>query len=362
MKKTSLALIAASGLIASLPAVAQSSVTLYGQASIGIAQGKTKTVINGVTTETTNRGVMNSNYSGSILGFKGTEDLGGGLKANFVVEGNVSMDGGASFAFDRVTMVGLSGSWGALNIGRQYSLVHNILCGADLDCFSNWSTTVHWFVPTYLPGTVNWRNQFGPIDIGLQASKGRGTTNGVTKPTKAGGALLRYVSGSSFIGAAYNYAEGNFDNRKGINLSAGAAGTPAADQFIVDKGQGYTVAGSYDFGVAQTYANYVDSKGYPDRDVDSYARHQQLNLGVAVPVGAVTLGVGYGRNQGEFVTGGVRTVGSHYTGNNYYAGAVYNFNKGTRLTVRAGVNNDRKADSGNSTRSTLVGVDFAHRF
>lgn len=362
MKKWALTGVALGGLAMATGAAAQSSVTLYGQMSAGIAQSKVETVVEGVRTETNSRGVVNSNYSGSILGFKGSEDLGSGLKANFQLEGNVPMDGTGGFGVDRVAMVGLSGSFGALNIGRQYSFVHNLLCGADVDCFSNWSTTVHWFVPTYLPGSVSWRKQFGSIDVGLQAAKGQGSTDdGGVRPTKGAGALLRYVSGQNFIGAAYNNTVGNFDGRKGINMSPASAGT-AANAFTVDKGVGYTVAGAYDFGAVQTFANYIDSKGYPDRDMESYAHHQQLNLGVAVPVGATTLAVGYGRNQGDFNAGGGQVAGSHYTGNNYFIGATYNFRPGTRLSLRAGVNNDRKADSGNSNRSTLVGLDLAHRF
>jgi predicted porin len=56
------------------------------------------------------------------LGFKGTEDLGGGLKANFVLEMGVKVDTGESDqgrAFGRTTLVGLSGDFGSVNIGRD---------------------------------------------------------------------------------------------------------------------------------------------------------------------------------------------------------------------------------------------------
>jgi predicted porin len=69
--------------------------------------------------------------SGSRLGFKGTEDLGGGLSANFVLESGINIDSGASgqggLAFGRQSYVGLSGAFGSLSAGRQLSPYYKTL-------------------------------------------------------------------------------------------------------------------------------------------------------------------------------------------------------------------------------------------
>ncbi|WP_308610527.1 porin [Massilia frigida] len=99
-------------------AMAQSSVTVYGVAdaalvkeSGGVAGGVTK-MVGGV-------------EGGSRLGFRGTEDLGGGLAAIFTLEMGFNLDTGTSaqggVAFGRQAFVGLNSKAGALTLGRQYT-------------------------------------------------------------------------------------------------------------------------------------------------------------------------------------------------------------------------------------------------
>jgi predicted porin len=104
-------------------AAAQSSVTVYGvvDANLGWGSGSVST----------NRQVGGDGLAGSRLGFRGTEDLGSGLRANFLLEhGFKAYDGSpaspAAF-WNRQASVGLGGAWGELNLGRQYTptfLVH----------------------------------------------------------------------------------------------------------------------------------------------------------------------------------------------------------------------------------------------
>ncbi len=54
----------------------------------------------------------------SRLGFRGVEDLGGGLKARFQLEGTVDVDGGGGYRFNRDTFVGLEGGFGAVRLGN----------------------------------------------------------------------------------------------------------------------------------------------------------------------------------------------------------------------------------------------------
>lgn len=110
---------------ASKAATAQSNLTIYGVADAGIvserggAAGNITKVSSGVA-------------SASRLGFRGSEDLGGGVSALFVLEAGISIDTGAlassSQAFNRQSFVGLkSRESGSLTIGRQYTLTYNAL-------------------------------------------------------------------------------------------------------------------------------------------------------------------------------------------------------------------------------------------
>ncbi|UZG43833.1 porin [Caldimonas thermodepolymerans] len=112
MKKSLLAL-AVLGAFAGA-ASAQSNVTLYGRVDLSIARNIG-----------TDHWVM-QNGSGSRLGVRGAEDLGGGLKAIFNVEHRFEADSGtltnaAKFWHGR-SIVGLAGdSWGQIHLGREYS-------------------------------------------------------------------------------------------------------------------------------------------------------------------------------------------------------------------------------------------------
>ena len=119
MKKSliALAVLSASGF-----AMAQSSVTLYGVADAGL--GKVKF---GTGTDASNKTEFTSgslvNNGTSRIGVRGTEDLGGGLKAGFNFESAIDLDdGAASSAFwARQANLWLGGNWGTVKLGRQFS-------------------------------------------------------------------------------------------------------------------------------------------------------------------------------------------------------------------------------------------------
>lgn len=116
MKKS---LIAIAVLTAAGAASAQSSLNLYGIADVWI--GKTK---NGETN------LGSGGLAGSRIGFKGTEDLGGGLKAHFNLEQGIRLDTGAATvagsAFSRQANVGLSGGFGTVKLGRSFTAFDDI--------------------------------------------------------------------------------------------------------------------------------------------------------------------------------------------------------------------------------------------
>jgi len=112
MKKSlvALAVLAASG-----AAMAQSSVTLFGIVDAGYASVKAKDV--------TKSGITNSGLNSSRFGLRGSEDLGGGLKAEFWLEGALANDDGnaSGLNFQRRSTVSVVGGFGEVRIGRDYT-------------------------------------------------------------------------------------------------------------------------------------------------------------------------------------------------------------------------------------------------
>ena len=102
-------------------ASAQSSVTLYGVADAAVerVKGATSTVR-----------MASGQQQGSRWGMRGSEDLGGGLKAVFQIEAGLSLNTGAlgqgGLGFGRQAYVGLAGGFGAIRAGRQYSPMDDI--------------------------------------------------------------------------------------------------------------------------------------------------------------------------------------------------------------------------------------------
>lgn len=130
LKKLALAATIAAGFAA--PALAQSSVQLYGKlypylidesghdpTPVGTPVATFAAAPTGVSGISHSQGMAAGN---SRLGFRGTEDLGGNLKAFFQLEGTAAVDsggGGNGFMFNRDTYVGIGGGFGTFKLGNM---------------------------------------------------------------------------------------------------------------------------------------------------------------------------------------------------------------------------------------------------
>lgn len=122
-KLIALAVAGAAAGFMSAPVLAQSQVTLYGTFDAGIRN------VDNVNGAGDNLLSMDSagTYNSNRWGMTGSEDLGNGMKANFTLEGGFmsgtgvgSISGGL---FGRKQIVGLSGGWGRLDLGRNYTTI-----------------------------------------------------------------------------------------------------------------------------------------------------------------------------------------------------------------------------------------------
>ncbi|RDK09098.1 porin [Cupriavidus lacunae] len=265
MKKSLLAL-AALGTFAGA-AQAQSSVTLYGVVDANIEYvnkvGTVPVAANGFNPGPSNRvfRLNSGGLSGSRWGLRGTEDLGGGLKAIFVLESGFNLDTGTSQQsgrlFGRQSYVGLqSDSFGQLTFGRQYTSM--------FDALANFSPTgyVTQYEPVVLQQGPNYRSdnaikyvgKFGPVTAGAHWSFGNGTalpaTVGVATPIGGNGEVPGQFRRDTAYGAGVAYAAGPF----GASISY--------DQWNPTIGTGNgtvkkaAAAASYSFGPAKIMGGY----------------------------------------------------------------------------------------------------------
>jgi predicted porin len=116
MKKSPLAIAAMALFAAAGSASAQSNVQVYGLLDVGMETANNQTPTGGSMTRVISGGMNTSRW-----GLRGSEDLGGGLKAVFNLEGGILMDTGAQDGalFKRQANVGLEGAYGRVVIGRR---------------------------------------------------------------------------------------------------------------------------------------------------------------------------------------------------------------------------------------------------
>jgi predicted porin len=179
MKKAFIALAVLSA--ASGAALAQSSVTLYGNADIAIGKapstGDQKWGLQSSTIVTSN--------GRSRFGLIGKEDLGGGLWAGFNYEGDVNLDTGAGDGFARAAWVGLgSSAWGSVKLGNQYTTGWDGLITYELTHLAQYSVLTDTF------GFGGNGNPFLGAQIKYQTPVFYGLNAEISYVPKADGALI----------------------------------------------------------------------------------------------------------------------------------------------------------------------------
>ncbi|MFZ6646996.1 porin [Undibacterium sp. TJN25] len=344
MKKSNLALavLSACGLMSG-SAFAQSNVTIYGLLDAGLAIERGGAAGNVVK-------LSSGMGNGSRLGFKGTEDLGDGMSAYFTMEMGMAVDTGAStqggLAFGRQIFVGVKGSAGQIQMGRQYNPIDDTLGQVD---------------------------PFGNGFAGRTASlfgNGPKNTGGYTARLNN---VLQYITPnlSGFTGyASYGFGEVAGDNSAGryIGLSAAYVNGPFWTRLAYSKLNGTpatssvkntVLAATYDFGVVKAAAAYGVNKDEAGgaTTLDS----ADAMLGITVPLG-----------QGSFlanVTWKNDKTAADNGAKMYAIGYQYDFSKRTRFYIDYGhVSNDHtllyavnySVDTGTGTNAVTVGMQ--HRF
>jgi len=141
MKQPALALAVLAALYLNNPAHAQESVQVYGRLDVGVEAVNHASADGGSMARVVSGGKNTSRW-----GLRGSEDLGGGLKAVFNLEGGILMDSGASDGalFKRQAWVGLDGRFGRVVIGRSFTTTYDLVIKFDPLGFApnySWATT-----------------------------------------------------------------------------------------------------------------------------------------------------------------------------------------------------------------------------
>lgn len=253
--------------------------TLFGVADLGY---NTVKVSDG--TDTVKQAGLNSIASGSRFGLKGTEDLGGGLMANFLMEYSVQPDEATTSMANRQSYVGLEGGFGSVNLGRQYTLHHGVQGGADL--IGN-VTAAGWIGG--FDSRVRQSNAITyktPVFSGFSASAqvGFGETarlNGAAKENEQSSIGLNYANGP--LALAYAYEKVKNTSILALDLAGTAFDIAAAAG--VDSWKANALSASYDFGVAKVAYLNNNTKA---NDTLFNAKFKANNFAVSVPFGAFT--------------------------------------------------------------------------
>ena len=239
MKKSLLAVAVA----AALPgvALAQSSVELYGIVKTGIASNK---LSNGATGDGSQLAWADGS---SAYRIRGTEDMGGGLKAIFQIDARYRNDSGANGAPSGNTFVGLSGGFGTVKFGNQDTVYFQ---GTDQHAARATALTA-WNVGliSYINQVAIARTTRSQNTIRYETPNFSGLTAALSYSTNPDGAEVLTNGGTkgNMYAAEVNYAAGPLS--AGLALwsqkKAGGSGATAAtaDQSEV------RVFGGYNFGV-----------------------------------------------------------------------------------------------------------------
>lgn len=198
----------AAALLSSLPlfAHAQSNVQIYGVMDAAIAVEDTDAP------GESSRTVINSgNQSSSRIGFRGTEDLGNGLKALFNIEAGVALDTGAadSNLFGRRAVVGLQGAFGTLTVGREYSPIAAVAAATDILGQGLYGSNLSAFATNRLTrrlaNSVNYKsNAAGGFTVNAAYSTGE---RSVDPSGDLMGVSLEYKNGGLYLGGGYHQLE-----------------------------------------------------------------------------------------------------------------------------------------------------------
>jgi predicted porin len=371
-------------------AQAQSSVTVYGILDVGYSgvnsRGGTPALAN--STQTSGFDATGS-QSSSRLGFRGVEDLGGGMSAFFTLETGINAMGTSAapgaqpstFSTTRLGFAGLSQKGvGQFALGLQNTPVHNAVGRTDPGQTNNISGNVIYTATAGagLGQTTNAYTVRVPNALTLQTERFSGFQinalyNANNQNTSSGSKNdnVAYGGGINFVMKALN-VDLAYQNLK--NTTLGTGGVPTAASF--DPGQTSVIFGTsvnqtqmyagavYNFGILKAYAQYINSKVVSNLDANTEVQRSAQQLGVRgnfTPQIEGWASIGNGRlTAGSLQQLAAADASQNFTG--YQLGANYILSKRTNLYGIYGSTQVSSSSINASEGRNAYGVGVRHTF
>jgi predicted porin len=316
-----------------------SSVTLYGVVDMALESASTGAAhVNRLES-----GVI----AGSRWGLRGTEDLGGGQRALYVLEAGFNGDTGAAgqggLAFGRQAFVGLAGPWGQLTAGRPYTTLHTSLATYALTGLI-WGNAANYFRDgTVLRADNSLRYQ--------SPQMGGFTVRGMYAFGEAAGS-----SEGKLYGASVDYASGPWAG--GVSWLKRRTTLANTDRYAV-------LGGGYDFGLAR--AALLVSTRSDDLPASTSKDGRFYEASVTVPVsapGQVLLSYGAYHGKARMRTDAralsVRYDHSLSKRTKLYAGVARIDNEAAAaFTINTASNAGPVVPAGGKPRSVVIGVSHS---
>lgn len=372
-------------------AFAQSSMTIYGNLDVALdnvhkGQGDVSgTLLNSVpavaaafSAPSTVTRVVSSISSVNALGFKGTEDIGGGYKGGFVLEGQFQVDTGAQSGQDgrmwgRQAFVSLTTPYGEVRLGRQYAPMFYSFATATIEALGGAdimgsglivnnlqvrqdNQISYWLKVGSLTAAVSYSPNAG-VDQKISSNRGQaaGAANGqivggATAGSEASGTQNRGQTGGVYLNYMIDpswMVNGSFHGNRFGNavLVASATGTPLAN---LSSYWGYSLGSKYTL-PAGTQLAAIFHRGSYENDYGEAAgpKINTIALGVKHPIDQFAVGAQFAYSKFMNFTKGKDTslmlIGD------------YNFSKRTKLYLRAGYAKDDRGE----IASTGTGLPIA---
>jgi predicted porin len=325
MKKSLLAL-AVLGAFAGA-ASAQSSVTIYGSLDLAVTKGNGGTAANNGGNGASKAWIQKQS-NGSRLGFRGNEDLGGGLSAQFQIEHRFTPDdGGAATPFwaGRSYVQLSSATAGRVYLGREYTPA--FWPAVKSDPFG-WDGVAQ-------SGSTMWAGFLSPALIGGAASTGVRTSNTFGYKTPNFSGLTAQVAVA--LGEAVVGRDTGFNVEYGAGPIYAAMGYEKISQNALNGNSLLNFAFHYDLGMVKPMFYYARAKV-----ANGTATNKYFQLGALAPIGGGTLKAAYGR---------LDPAGANNTASKIGLGYDYPLSK--RTNVYADVGMGRQDTLSNNTTYAL---------
>ncbi|UUZ69364.1 porin [Polaromonas sp. P2-4] len=265
--------------------------TLYGRLDLGAAFSKTTQ--GPATTKSTSLAGAQGTRTGGRLGVRGSEDLGGGLKANFNIETAVNPDrttsgGFGTFGLTRTAILQLQGAFSSATIGtylntfddvRGYSVATAGVAGGDFLAGVHGSSANRGLGPRS-ENSIGYRSpSFGGLDFRI------GTTHEKTDINTGVAATSTVTKTTGWIGGV-GYNNGPVSAL--LALGQGKLQAPAAVPATNAKVNDVAFAVSYNLGVAVPYFQFENSKLKNNLVAGQEVKSRSWELGSKFPMGAFT--------------------------------------------------------------------------